>query len=365
MKLHRMVLLVLWMPLAGQAQRALLVGKQHAAEFNTTLNAWALIPGDGQAPLLQLRDLRLGIEGTRSGKWEYKFQLDAANFFNDSLRNAVIDAHITLDLPDQFDIIAGYQLLPFSRNSIIGFRHSPFYQRSLLSDNTLFSRRDLGITLRKQAHFDHLAGYLGVYQGTGRILPELGRNAGISVAARGEFAFPVRFRHEEIDLRISPMPRGVIGVNVLGSTHRRDSVRFLQPFMTRGAKWLAGIDAAFCYRGLSLQAEMLWAIVRPRPAQQTLGDIPLNYETAGGYLSGNYYFKALNSLLAFRYERFAAMPLPESRQAASARAAWNFLISNDLKRMLRVEYCFYSQGGWSSPDPALRRGLRAGLQVSL
>lgn len=349
------LILLFLVPVTVHGQLAIWVKDENTAEFNAVVSTYALFPESGEPGIL-FRDLRLELEGAQGPFLDYKFQVDVANLIYRDQGSAVVDAHITLDLPEQVDLIAGYQLVPFSRNSIIGFRHSPYFQRTTLVDGNLFARRDLGLVLQKQALQNQFMAYAGVFGGSGRFNPYPNGKAGITTVARAEMAFPSRFRYEEIDLRHSPIPRAVVGVNGLWSTQQADSISFFLPFWVNGDKAIGGLDAAFCYQGLSLQAE--WLQARILPADETA------YSVYGGFVSGNYYLQPLKTALAFRYESYVSGVAGASAVQA-ARAGVNTYLDQSHRRTIRVEYCFYSTFDPQAKMSGLGEGLRIGLQIGL
>lgn len=356
----RLTLALLFLiPAFAPAQTPLWVKGNNIAEFDFYINAYGIFPEKGKADFL-LHDLRLGIEGSQ-GLWlDYKLQVDVANFFYSPKLNPLLDAKVDFDLPDQFNIIAGYQSVPFSLNSMVGFRNSPFFQRTTLADGTLFVRRDMGLLLEKKAFNDRFNGFAGVFGGSGKLNP-FHPKGGIAVVARAAMSFPSRLRYEEIDIRQSPFPRVSLGANALYSSQHADSLSFGLPFLVNGKKWVSGVDAAFCYQGLTLQGE--WNYAQISPSESTTG-YKNPYHVSGGFCSGNYYFRSIHTALAFRYEAYQVYQ-PDIDAVKASRVAVNYFLDQSHRRVIRLDYCFHSTYEEENLRSGLGKGVRLGLQFGL
>ncbi len=356
----RLTLALLFLiPAFAPAQVPLWVKDNRTAEFDFTVNAYWVFPEKGKANFL-LQDLRLGIEGAQGIWLDYKIQMDVANFLYSPKLNPLQDAKIDFDLPDQFNIIAGYQALPFSLNSIVGFRHSPFFQRSTLADGTLFVRRDMGLLLQKKAFKERFHGYAGVFGGSGKINP-FHPNGGISVVARAGLSFPARLRYDEIDIRQSPFPRVSFGANVLYTSQRTDSLIFGLPLLVNGKKRVIGVDVSFAYQSFSFQAE--WNYAHISPSENSAG-YKNPYHVSGGFCSGNYYFRPIRTTLAFRYETYQVFQ-PDTEVVNASRVAVNYFLDQSYRRIIRLDYCFHSTYEEENLRSGLGKGVRLGLQLGL
>lgn|GEM_PF-4099992 len=351
--------LLLIIPAIAWAQIPLWIKDNNTAELDCTVNAYGIFTKKSTSDFL-LQDLRLGIEGSQGVFVDYKLQFDFANLLYRPKINPLLDAKINIDLPNQFNIIAGYQSLEFSLNSIIGFRHSPFFQRTTLADGNLFARRDMGLTLLKKAFKDRFNGSLGVYGGSGRVNP-FHEDAGVTVVARTAVSFPTSVKNEEIDIRHSPFPRVSLGANALYSNQHTDSLRFGLPFLVNGQKWVSGIDVTFYYQGLSLLGE--WNYAQITPSENTTG-YKSPYHVTGGYCSGNYYLRPIRTTLALRYEGYKVNQ-PGVDVVKASRVAVDYFLDKSQRRVIRLDYCFQSTYKEENLQSGLGKGVRLGLQLGL
>jgi len=351
--------LLFLIPSFAPAQAPLWVKGNNTAEFNFTVNAYGVFPAKAKSYFL-LHDLRLGIEGAQGIWLDYKIQVDVANLLYSPKINPLLDATIDFDLPDQFNIIAGYQSLPFSLNSMVGFRQSPFFQRTTLADGNLYVRRDMGLLLQKKAFKDRFTGFAGVFGGSGKINP-FHPDGGITVVARAGMSFPSRLRNEEIDIRQSPFPRLSFGANALYTSQHTDSLIFGLPLLVDGKKWVSGVDATFFYQGFGLLGE--WNYANISPSESTTG-YKNPYHVSGGYCSGNYYFRPIRTTLAFRYETYRVFQ-PDFDRVKASRVAVDYFLDQSHRRVIRMDYCFHSNYEEENLRSGLTKGVRLGLQLGL
>jgi hypothetical protein len=358
--IQRLSLALLFLiPAFAPAQIPLWVKGNNTAEFDCYVNAYGGFPKKGKANFL-LHDLRLGIEGSQGIWLDYKIQVDVANLLYSPKINPLLDAKIDIDLPNQFNIIAGYQSLPFSFNSMVGFRQSPFFQRTTLADGNLFVRREMGLLLEKKAFKSRFNGFAGVFGGSGNLNP-FHSKGGIALVARAGMSFPARLKYDEIDIRQSPFPRVSFGANALFSSQHTDSLVFGLPLLVNGKKWISGVDATFAYQGFSLQGE--WNYAHISPSESTTG-YKKNYHVSGGFCSGNYYFRTIRTTFAFRYETYRVFQ-PGIEVVNAARVAVNYFLDQSQRRIIRLDYCFHSTYEEENLRSGLGKGVRLGLQLGL
>lgn len=273
----------------------------------------------------KLRDAQLQIEGRVGDTWAYEIQVDfadvAANNLNEEIdpeNPGLMDAYVVYKGLEWFDIKLGYGKVPYSRSSLVPFGFTTYWQRAELVRGSVFNRRDVGITLSKSFWKQRASIQAGVYTGLGEISLNGDNDASGNpeFIARGEFAYPTRFRHRDIDDRHTPIPTFAIGIN---GRYANKSLPEGRDFPTGaigeyglkvidGVKYGYGFDFAFQYMGFSGQFEMHQIKGEPQRMSDPLFlglplDLTNGYFLAGGYVAQlNYFFKDINTIVSARYE---------------------------------------------------------------
>jgi len=109
----------------------------------------------------------LAIDGHKGSDYEYKLQMDLSRLGTQEIPGEsapLMDAYfIFKQWP--VDITVGYTKMPYSRSSLMPIKTLPFWQRPELARGYIYSRRDIGITLKKKLMNDRINIMAGVYGG--------------------------------------------------------------------------------------------------------------------------------------------------------------------------------------------------------
>lgn len=308
-----------------------------------------------------LRDMKLDLEGKKGNKWEYELKVDFADLATNSAAGGIVDpenpglecAYIMYKgLPVTIEL--GYDKLPYSQGSIDDIYSIPFWSRGILTDGSLFSRRDLGLTLSRTLWKQRINIYGGIYTGMGEnIFANQGDNddsGAPEYIGRIDIAYPSRFRYKEIDEVGVPIPMFRVGANVryanktqpTGATLPVNAAGDYNLRLVAGEKFVYGFDANFQYRNFSAQFETQMLSLRP-----SLQTDPLFAGTAlatnnkvvkaGGYLlQGNYCLKAARSVLSVQYQDVNLNDLVYGSEEWLS-LAYGFMI-NSFKNVIKIQY---------------------------
>ncbi len=283
---------------------------------------------DGQTDFkknrFNLRDAQLQIEGRYKNKLEYEFQADFADLAAGSTvvvdpeNPGLMDASVTFKYIPKVNITAGYGKLPYSRSSLVPFIYSPYWQRAELVRGDIFSRRDVGITLSSSLWKQRVNLFLGAYNGLGELSLRGDNDATgkLEYVARAELAYPSRYRYQDIDHRVSPIPMFVVAASARHTNRPLAPGRFFPQgsqgeYMVKvidGKKQGISLDASFQYMGFSAQFEMHRFHLYPQSENNALfqgTDKTFNeglLRVGGFYTQINYFSKPLQSIFSARFE---------------------------------------------------------------
>ena len=332
----------------------------------------------------RLRDAQLQLEGRIGNIWEYELQVDFVDLASsstgviDAENPGLMDAHVTYKGLKWFEVKAGYGKLDYSRSSLVPFIYTPYWQRAQIARGDLFSRRDVGLQLSKSFWKQRVYVSGGVYTGLGEISLRGDNDASgqPEFVGRAEFAYPTRYRHRDIDDRITPIPMFAIGLNARYTDKTQPEGRSLPEdaageFGWRvidGKRYAYGLDFAFQYQGFSAQFEIHQLRAEPSRVtdplfvglspQQTRG-----YVLAGGYLAQiNYFYKDIKTIFSLRYEELDLNDLvPGRSQRFSPAIAYQI---NGYNAMIKFQY-FNNLGTQESIDPLRwNEQFRLGIQLA-
>ena len=304
----------------------------------------------------QLSNARLKLEGRMGNSYEYEVQLDLSRLgTNDELGEnpAMLDANITIKkLP--FNIIIGYQKLPYSRYSLTPFQYQPYWQRPEIDRGYIYSRRDAGITLTKTFWHKKIQLFAGAYSGQGELLM-LSSNAGgtagdgdpngkLEYVARAEFHYPCEYKYSEVfDTRHVPIPMITVAAN--GRYQKRESSfdKGTSDFDIKGVagtRQMIGADVAAQWMGFSFLGEWHGISITPLDTNSPmLAGRQTTYFRAGGIAAQVAYFsKKLKSGLLVRYDELMPNDLfAVDYVMKNLSMCYNYYLSG-TKSMLRIQY---------------------------
>lgn len=298
-----------------------------SSNFSGFYNYRALKSGevDESKNRFKLRDAQLGIDGRVGNDFEYSLKIDFADMAANNI-NTVIDpenpgllnANITYKGFDFFDIEMGYGKLYYSRNVMVPFENSAYWQGAELTRGSIFSSRDVGVTLKKNFWKQRANVYLGAYTGLGE-LSLSGDNdpsGQLEYVGRVDVSYPSRFRYREVDERHAPIPMFSLGIAGRyankklpnGTTLPTDATSTYGIKVIDGERFVYGFDAAFQYMGFSGQFEMHQIKAKPQNSNNPLFQNYTQTQTKGYFLAGgyvaqlNYYVKPWKMIISARYE---------------------------------------------------------------
>lgn len=280
---------------------------------------------DKEKNRFKLRDAQLDLEGRIGSDYEYNLKLDFADMAAnnagaeiDPENPGLMEATVKYKGFDFLDIEMGYGKVYYSRSSMNPFNYSAFWQRAELVRGSIFSRRDVGVTLMKNFWKQRANFYLGAYTGLGE-LSLTGDNdpsGQLEYIGRFDISFPARYRYREIDDRITPIPMFSLGVNGRIMNKRLPNGEAFPENATSeyglkvidGRRYVYGLDASFQYMGFSGQFEIHQIKSEPQNENDPLFQNLTPRQTKGYVLSGgfiaqaNYFIKDLKTILSARYE---------------------------------------------------------------
>jgi len=274
----------------------------------------------------KLRDAQINVEGRIKNLWEYKLQVDLADMSANSANGGVIDpenpglmdASVTYKGLGFFDVKMGYSKVPYSRGSLVPFTFSPYWQRAELTRGSIFSRRDVGVTLSKTMWKQRINIFAGAYSGLGEmaLAGDNDASGNPEFIGRAEFSYPARMRYRDIDDRYSPVPLFSLGLNARYMNKTLPDGEVFPTGVTSeynlkvidGKKYVYGLDAVFMYMGFSAEFEIHQVKAEPHKSSDALyqGLTPQQtngYFLAGGYVAQlNYFIKDIKTIVSARYE---------------------------------------------------------------
>jgi hypothetical protein len=330
------------MSLSASGQITFVKG-DNAIELSGVLNSYfrTFDPAQGNpVSAFDLRDARLKISGEHHPRFKYVFTLDFAEV-NDETRldYFIIDAYVNIDLPNMFDAYVGFQRLPISRNSNVSAFASVFSRRPPMSGGALYNRRGMGAMFRKKMAHNRVSFHAGVFDANGAVRNINGKQISLAYVARADFAFPSRVRFEDVDVRHSPNPLFAFGMNFLYSKHSEEQEVELFPLYIDGQKTLGAIDFAFMFQGISLQAEVTRAwLERDDDAEDGLAG---SFVSQGMHVSLNYYYKAIKSVFAARFETFNPNSVLYDAPFNVMTFGYNYLVQGSQDVVIRTDFRYF------------------------
>lgn len=316
---------------AGTSAQVTLSNSHHVLELSgeTSLyyNMRSLKEGeeDRSKDRFKLRDAQIELEGRVGADFEYELKVDFADMAaNNTIEEidpenpGLMEATMTYKGLPFMEVQMGYGKLYYSRNALVGFSWSPYWQRPELTRGSIFSTRDAGVTLMKNFWKQRANIYLGAYTGLGELSVggDNDPSGQLEYVGRVDVSYPARYRYRDIDDRHSPIAMFSLGVNTRFMNKKLpDGEAF--PDMAAGEyglkvidgkRYVYGLDASFQYMGFSGQFEIHQIKSEPQNPndplfQNTTPDQNHGYILSGGYIAqANYFIKDWQTIISARYE---------------------------------------------------------------
>jgi len=340
-------------------------GGKHVLEISGGISSYynyrSLKPGeeDRSKDRFKLRDAQLEFEGRIGSDFEYELKVDfadmAANNYTteiDPENPGLMEASVRYKGLDFLNVELGYGKLYYSRNALVPFDYSAYWQRPELTRGSIFSTRDVGITLMKNFWKQRANIYLGAYTGLGE-LSLSGDNdptGQLEYVGRIDFAYPARYRYRDIDDRHTPIAMFAVGINGRFANKKLPPGEVFPDGSTSeygwkvidGKRYVYGLDAAFQYLGFSGQFEIHQIKAQPQQANDPLfqnltPQQNRGYVLAGGFIAQlNYFIKPLKTIVSARYEELDLNDLVKgSSERFSPAIAYQI---NGYNAMIKFQY---------------------------
>lgn len=299
---------------------------------------------------------RFNLAGMYGSKYEYRleFDLDAlatqANADNPGAYSPLLNAWFQYKPFKGFSIKAGYGKICYSANNMAYYAQQPYWHRAQIVSGDIFSRRDLGITLRQTLLNEHINIYAGAYTGMGEYSITNATNGGDNDAnGMPEYVGRVDFSTNKYDYNAiydsRNCRRPVVSVGFNGRyTERTTSLLGLADYdlkVISGKRTIMGMDAAAAYRGFSAQFEIHQLIITPTGSDTArLQGKDTKYFRAGGWFTQlNYYNRKWKSGVYVRYDNFIPNDLIKNNMEQTLSFGYNFFLKG-FKSMLRTQYMY-------------------------
>lgn len=307
----------------------------------------------------KLRDAEIDVEGRIGGEYEYNLKVDLADMAAnnsgqeiDPENPGLMQATVKYNGFHFLEVEMGYGKVYYSRSSMHPFSFSPYWQRAELVRGSIFSRRDVGVTLMKNFWKQRANLYLGAYTGLGEISLAGDNDASgrLEYIGRFDIAYPSRYRYRDFDDRITPIPMFALGVNARymdkrlpnGEVFPVNAAGEYGLKVIDGKRYVYGFDASFQYMGLSGQFEIHQIKSEPQNDNDPLFMNLTPKQTKGYVLSGgfitqlSYFIKPLKTIVSARYEELDLNDLvPGNSQRFSSAIAYQI---NGYSAMIKFQY---------------------------
>jgi hypothetical protein len=277
---------------------------------------------------IRLRDMQAEFKARFSNQWKVVLQVDFADLASGSIEdedNGLMEAHVTYRASGNGpEIQIGFDKVPYSRSSLSSLYSTPFFSRAEVVSGDFFARRDVGVLVTQGLKNDRIMLYGGAYTGMGEASLRGDNDASgtLEYVGRVELSYPSKFRHSDIDDKISQRPMISIGANARYTEKKTDTGIDYFIKTINGSKSVIGFDIAFQYKGLSFLYELHRAHMLPNDTLRLLNSGG-NYINAGGYLAQLVYkYRPWHSVWGIRYDEINP----------------NDLILNDINRSVTYSY---------------------------
>ncbi|MGZ3882884.1 MAG: porin [Bacteroidia bacterium] len=299
---------------------------------------------------------RLNLAGMYGNKFEYRleFDMDALGTPSDAADagnySPLLNAYLVYKPFRGFSAKFGYAKLPYSANNMAYYPQQPYWHRSQIVSGDIFSRRDLGLTLRQSLLQEHINIYAGIYSGMGEyVLTNITGGGHNDPNGMPEFVGRIDFSTNKYDFNsiydTRNCARPVVSLGLNGRyVERTQTIAGLSDYdlkIISGTKRIVGLDAAVAYKGFSAQFEIHQLIITPTNGDTSrLQGKATNYFKAGGLFAQlNYYNRKLKSGVYIRYDNFIPNDLIQNNMEQTISFGYNFFLKG-FKSMLRTQYLY-------------------------
>jgi len=300
--------------------------------------------------VFSLSTARFNIQGTKGTQWTYRMQLDLAQIGYTSGSGefpALLDAWMAYKPIPSLKVTLGYQKVPYSANCNASLETQPYWQRAEITRGGIFSRRDMGITIKKSFVGERINVYGGVYSGLGEYIMtttsggDNDQNGKLEYMGRIDFSTAKLNYNDIYDVHNTQQPLLNIGLNAR-YVERSKSYNGLVDYdlkIVNGKKRTLGADLAFAYKGFSAQAEIHQLRVQPNGSDTSrLQGANTDHFNAGGMLvEVNYYNRKLKSGVYVRYDNFIPNDLIKDNQEQTLSFGYNYFLKG-TKSMFKLQY---------------------------
>lgn len=300
----------------------------------------------------QLATARINLQGMNGRQFEYRIQFDVAQLGYSSATGefpAVLDAYGAYRPWQNTKITFGYQKIPYSANSLATYAQQPYWQRAEITRGDIFSRRDVGITVKQSFFNERINLYGGIYSGMGEYILTSLTGGDNDPNGKPEFAGRIDFSTQKLnyndiyDTRNMRTPLFNVGFNARYSekTVSMPGIVDYDLKIVSGTKKIIGADAAFMYRGFSAQFEIHQLIINPTNADTArLQGRDTKYFRAGGFFGElNYFNRKLKSGAFVRYDNFIPNDLIQNNMEQTLSFGYNFFLKG-FRSVMKAQY-FY------------------------
>jgi len=287
------------------------------------------------------------VKGNIDKYWRYKVDVNLAGLMANpgttDDNGFLSEASLTYrGFGQHFDIELGYSKLPFSRNSLLSKEDSPFLQRAEVTRGEVFSRRDVGLTLKSNLWEQKLKISAGVYEGLGEssIGNDNDDSGNPEYLLRTELSYPSPFDDATIDKVNSPTPIVCLGLNGRFTNKSTSSYGIVNYNIKNvdGKKYTYGADLAFKFKGFLASLEVLEVKAIPNDSLSPLLEgQPTNFLKCGGIIADvNYYFSKAHTAIAVRYDEFNPSDLRLKDTEKNLSFAVNYFMKGNTS--IRIQY---------------------------
>lgn len=287
---------------------------------------------------------RLDFKGYVNSYWRYEVDVNMAGTMATTAiedNGFLNEASATYRGFDQYlDITLGYVKIPFSRYSMLSKEEVPFLQRPEVARGDVFSRRDIGITLKSALWDQKIILYAGAYNGLGEQSLVSGNDdsGNLEFVGRAELSYPAPIDEATLDKEDTPVPTVSLGIN--GRYARKSTYSGVDYGIKtiNGKKFGFGGDLSGKYKGFVASAEWLYFRMEPNDSTATiLQGLPTDFVMSHAFIGEVSYFNHhLHSAVAIRYDEYDPSDLIRKNALRNLCFAYNYFFKGNST--LRIMY---------------------------